>query len=848
MVNRLIVFISFIQVVLFSHHLGNAQTLKEGDQINISYSNPKEYIISDVSVSGVKYLDKNVLVQLTGLRTGQKIVVPGDRITRAIKKLWGHGLFSDVRITATKIEGENIFLNIYLQERPRLNTLIFSGVKKSESEDLDEKINLVRGSQVTENIINNTKNIIKDYYIDKGFLNTQVKVVQKEDSVYKNTVNVKIYVNKHNKIKVNDIIITGNEVLSDGKIRRTMKNTKKKRWYNLFKRSKYIEEDYEEDKKSILNKYSELGYRDAKIISDSVYTYDDKTVNIELNIEEGSKYYIRNIRWVGNTKYTSEQLSKALRIRKGDVFNEEVIDKRLTMDQDAVSNLYLDDGYLFFNVMPVEVKIENDSIDLEMRIFEGKQATVDEINIIGNTKTNEHVVRRELRTVPGKLFSKTDIMRSVRELAQLGHFNPEKIVPTPVPNQAEGTVDLDYSLEERANDQVEISGGWGQNMIIGTIALTFNNFSTRNFFNKEAWRPLPTGDGQTLSLRAQATGPRYQLYSLTFVEPWLGGKKPNSLSVSLYHSLRSNGYKVGDSRRGTMKINGVSVGLGRRVSWPDDYFILNHDISLQSYELDNWPSYYFGFESGKSNNFSVSTTLSRNSLDNPLYTRRGSMFSIGLQITPPFSLFKEDNFWQLSDIEKQSLAEARIREIEKQRKYNWIEYHKWTIKADWYTPIINDLVFRARAQFGYLGYYNKNLASPFEGYFVGGDGMSGYNMYGSETVGLRGYKNNSFNQRNPDPGSAMNLYNKYTVELRYPVTLSESATIYALGFLEGGNTWMDISQFNPYNIKRSAGIGVRIFLPMLGLMGIDWGYGFDPIMGDYSNSHSQFHFVLGQQF
>ncbi len=839
-----------ITLLFLSHFEIFAQS---SDLDRISYSSPRKYELEDISISGIKYLDKSVLIQLSGLKKGEGIMVPGDKVTKAIEKLWKHGLFSDVKITATKIEGKKIWLDIYLQERQRLSSLIFVGIKNREAEDLQEKMTyLRRGGQVTDNVLNNARNTIKNHYIEKGYLNCSVNFIKKDDPNILNTIILRIVIDKKTKIKINDIIIEGNDVLEDRKIRRAMKETKKKRWYGL-KRSKFIETNFEEDKKNIIKKYRKKGYRDAKIVLDSSYKFDEKTINLVMKIQEGKKYYFGNIKWVGNTKYQSQQLSKILKIKKGDVFDQEVLDNRLSIDQDAVSNLYLDDGYLFFNVNPVETTINNDTIDLEMRIFEGKQATIDKVRISGNTKTNDHVVRREIRTKPGELFSRSDIIRSVRELAQLGHFDPEKIVPTPVPNQAEGTVDLEYALEERANDQIEVSGGWGANMIVGTIGLRFSNFSTRNMFNKKAWRPLPTGDGQTLSLRAQTNGKRYQSYSISFIEPWLGGKKPNSLSVSIYHSLQSNGEPLHSDRRRSMKINGVSIGFGRRLEWPDDYFTLTHNLSLQNYTLDDWN--YFIFSKGKSNNFSFTTTFSRNSIDNPLYTRSGSTFSLSLQLTPPYSMFKDSYWWKLSDnrmeeAKTRAANEGRkleevISDMEDSEKYRWIEYHKWTFKAAWYTRLVDDLVFHAKAQFGFLGYYNDKLgASPFERYTLGGDGMSGYSLYGRETIGLRGYSNNSLT-----PSKGANLYNKFTMEIRYPITLSQSATIYALAFLEGGQAWNKFNEYDPFGINRSAGVGLRIFLPMIGLMGIDWGYGFDEIPGRSKDDWGgQIHFMLGQQF
>jgi len=805
------------------------------DEIEFKYANPQEYVIGGIRIGGVRFLDHNILISLTGLVVGDTIFMPGDKVTNAIEKLWKQGLFSDIEIYADRVEVspdlhgvDKVFLTINMQERPRLASFEFAGSKKSELEDLKEKVALIRGQQVTDEVKSRIIKRTKDFYIEKGFLHAEAKVVEREDSIFQNSVNLLIMVNRNERIKINEIIVDGNNIISDKKIRRYMKKTKQKGLWS-FKPSKYIVNQYEEDKKKIIEKYNALGYRDVSITRDSLYDVASNRVNLVVYIAEGKQYFIRNITWIGNTKYTAEQLSLTLKIKRGDVFDQAVLDRRLVSDPDAVGNLYMDDGYLFYRCTPVEVKIENDSIDIEMRIIEGKQAVINSVIITGNTKTKDHVVRREIKSIPGELFSKTNITRTIRELAQLGHFDPEKLNVNPMPNPVDGTVDLEYIVEEKPNDQIEISGGWGANMIVGTLGVRFNNFSTRDFFHKGAWKPVPSGDGQQLSIQMRASGKYYQSYSISFVEPWLGGKRPTSFTTSIYHTVQSNG-RVGDDRQ-SMQINGASVGIGRRLSWPDDYFSLYNEISFQNYRLDSWN--YFLIKDGNSNTMSLKTVFSRNSVDNPLYARSGASFSLSLQITPPFSL--------LDDIDS-------YKGLSGEEKYKWVEYHKWKFKADWYTRLIGDLVLRSNTEFGFLGNYNEDLQSPFEGFILGGDGMTGYNYYGSETIALRGYENQSLTPR-IDGNMAGNLYTKYTMELRYPVSLNPSATVYALLFLEAGKSWNKFRDFNPFNVNRSAGVGVRIFLPMLGLMGVDWGYGFDEIPGQKSDAWGpHFHFVLGQQF
>ncbi len=798
----------------------------------IDYTKPAKYEIGGVTVSGTKFAVQSVIVHLSGLTVGKTITVPGMEIQEAIRKLWDQGMFSDIKISATNIFAGKIFLDIYLQERPKLSKFSFTGVTKSEADDLRDKVRLSRGSMVTDNLIINTKNKIISHFVSKGFLNTDVLIGQLEDTTLTNAIYMSIKVDKGEKVKINNIIFEGNSVLNDKKLRGVMKDTKikglKKGILSIFKTSKFIQTNLEDDKNLILAKYNELGYRDSRILGDTIKINDDNIVDLVLFLEEGKKYYFRNITFVGNTKYSSEFLYNFLNINKGDVFNQTTMDRRLEMDEVSLSTLYMDQGYLFFKSLPVEVMVENDSIDIEVKIFEGKIAYINQVIIEGNDKTNEHVIRRELRTLPGDKFSRTLAMRSIRQIAQLGHFDAENIDFRPIQNPIDGTVDLKYGLVERANDQIEISGGWGYRMIVGTLGVRFSNFSIGNIFNKAAWRPLPSGDGQTLGLQARSNGKYYQSFNLNFVEPWLGGKKPNSLSVSAYLTKQTNGFKKTDDAYGEMKISGVSIGLGRRMSWPDDYFILSHNLSFQQYNLNNWTGWGFGiFSNGVANNFYLNTSLSRNSTDQMLYPREGSVFSLGLQLTPPYSLINGKDYGVMSN----------------QDKYKWIEYHKWTFKASWFTRIWKDLVLNTKAQFGYLGYYNSDARSPFEGYIVGGSGMTGFNYYGHETVALRGYDDQALT---PDRGT--NIYNKLTIELRYPISLAATSTIYALAFLEGGNAWYDFKEFNPFRVKRSAGIGLRIFMPMFGLMGIDWGYGFDNIPFNEGKNGSQFHFLLGQQF
>lgn len=830
------------------------------------YSEPKEYTIEDVKVSGIQFLDTKTLLLMSGLTVGKKITLPGDEITKIIEKFWTHGLFSDVKIIADKIEGDKVWLTLYLKERPRLSKFVITGVKKSDATDLTEKLKIKPGIQVTDNSNQLIVNTIKQHYKEKGYFNTKVTIIQKADSATKNRILLTAKVSRGEKVRIKNIDFTGNDKFSDKRLRRSFKKTKQIS-INFFKPSKFIEKEYKEDKKKLQDFYAKNGYRDYAFISDSVEVLSENRINLHIKIQEGKQYHIRNILWMGNTKYPSELLQKLLILKKGDVYDQVTLEKRLVTDEDAVTNLYQNNGYLFSSITPVESKISNDSIDLEMHIVEGPQATINRIIITGNTKTNENVVRRELFTRPGDLYSRADIVNSVRRLAALGNFDPEKIQPEPMPNTTDGTVDINYKLVEKANDQLEISGGWGYKSLVGSVGLKFNNFSTHDFFNPKAWRPVPSGDGQSLSLRVQSNGSWMRSISMSFVDPWFGGKKPNSFSFSIMNQVYD--YSKGltnilssSTSNQRFSLFSVGIGLGRRLKRPDENFTLSHELSYQHYSLRNWKDQWFTFTDGTSNTVSLGTTLSRSTIDQPTYPRSGSVFTIGLQITPPFSLFERPKFWYLDEVELQNIGDN----LEKQdlaknaKKYRLIEYHKWTYKGMWVTELAKDLVLSFNSQFGYLGYFSKDLGySPFEGFVLGGSGMSWNSMGGREIIGLRGYADYTVTpntSRESHVGNATqitntqiaNIYTKMTMELRYPISLQPSAMIYALIFTEGGNSWYHFEEFNPFGLKRSAGIGIRAFLPMVGALGVDWGYGFDPIPGNPSANKSQFHFTMGQQF
>lgn len=801
-----------------------------------SYELPKRYCVKGITVSGVKFLNPDVLISMTEISVGDTIQVPGEVITKAVKKLWAQGLFSDVDIRASRIDGADIYLDINLKEQPRLTTVNFTGVRKGEADDLKDKLKLRSGSQITQATLENSVIIIKKHYNTKGFLNVEVNPVLENDTVIDNGTKLTFQIQKNERVKIDEITFDGNKAYSQNRLRKALKKIHQ-RDLNIFKSAKFIEADYNESIDNLVAFYNEHGYRDFKILGDSMYVINPKRIGIHFNIYEGPQYHIRNIEWVGNTKLPSEALTAILGMNKGDVYDRSLLEKRLFTDENSISTVYMDDGYLFFQLEPVEVQIQNDSVDLEMRIYEGDQATVNRVIITGNTKTNEHVIRREIWSKPGYLFSKSEITRTLRELGQMGHFDPEKLGIDPIPNQADGTVDLKYSVEEKANDQLEVSGGWGNNMFVGTIGIRFSNFSARRIFDKDAWRPVPSGDSQSLSLRASTNGTYYKAFSLSFTEPWLGGRKPTNFSFSLYRTLQSGGvdyfYQTSNQY---FQVTGASVGIGTRLKWPDDYFTIYNELGIQNYKLSNWAGYFI-FTDGQSNNLSYKVTLGRNSTDQMIYPRTGSNFSLSLQITPPYSLFNGKDYTEpMPDSEK----------------YKWIEYHKWTGRIQWYIPLVEKLVLYTNFQLGVIGYFNKDLGhSPFEGFDLGGDGMSGYNLYGKETIGLRGYQNGSLTPY-VRVGSSMvgnaHLYDKYTVELRYPISLNPQAAIYLLTFFEAGNAWQNAGEFNPFNVHRSAGVGARFFLPMLGMLGVDWGYGFDEVPGRPDAHKGQFHFIIGMPF
>ena len=878
--------ISFILVTficLFGFALaGKAQDANtdESSKPVILYSGtPKKYEIADIKVEGVKNYEDYVLIGLSGLSVGQSISVPGDEITSAIKRYWRHGLFSNVKITAEKIEDGKVWLKISLTQRPRISEIRYHGVKKSERQDLETRLGLVKGSQITPNLVDRAKTLIERYFDDKGFKNAEIIISQKDDISNENQVIVDVNIDKKEKIKVHEITIVGNKAIKTSKLKRVMKKTNEKgKLLNLFRTKKFINEKYEEDKQLIIDKYNELGYRDAVIVTDSVTPYDDKTVNVYMEIDEGDKYYLRNVTWVGNTLYPSEQLNYLLRMKKGDVYNQKLLNERLSTDEDAIGNLYYNNGYLFYNLDPVEINIDGDSIDLEMRIYEGRQATINKIKINGNDRLYENVVRRELRTRPGQLFSRDDLMRSMREIQQMGHFDAENIHPDIQPDPMNGTVDIAYDLVSKANDQVEFSAGWGQTGIIGKLSLKFTNFSLANLLHPgDNYRGiLPQGDGQTLTVSGQTNAKYYQSYSISFFDPWFGGKRPNSFSISAFYSRQTdissryyndsyynnyynsmysgyggygmynygnyNNYENYYDPDKSIQMWGLSVGWGKRLKWPDDYFTLSAELAYQRYILKDWQ--YFPVTNGKCNNISLNLTLARSSIDNPLFPRQGSEFSLSAQITPPYSLFDG------RDYKGYYTSTGGITQDNRNKLYNWVEYHKWKFKAKTYTALMDYqahpkcLVLMSRIEFGLLGHYNKYKKSPFETFDVGGDGMTGYSSYATESVALRGYENSSLTPY----GREGYAYTRLGIELRYPLMLETSTNIYVLGFLEAGNAWNDINKFNPFDLKRSAGVGVRIFLPMIGMMGIDWAYGFDKVFGSSSAGGSHFHFVLGQEF
>lgn len=840
---------------------------------------PKSYEIAGIRVSGIPESDEYLVIGFSGLSVGDRIDIPGSAITDAVKRFWRQGLYSKVEINVEKTVGDKAWLEISLQRQPRMSEMRFEGAKGGEKKDLTERLGMVPGQQLTPNIIAQAKHIIEDYYSKKGFKNAEVKILQQPDLSKENQVILDVVINRNNKVKVHKIYIDGNEVLSDRKIKRTMKKTNENGdILKIFSQKKFVERDFEDDRNRIIEKYNELGYRDAKITRDSVAKYDDKSVDVFLTVDEGKKYYISDISWVGNTIYSTDILNSVLGIYPGDVYNQKYLNKRTQEDDDAVANLYLDNGYLFFNLVPIEERIEGDSIALQMRVIEGPQARVNRVVINGNDQLYEKVIRRELRVRPGELFSKSDLMRSAREIAATGHFDPENLDIRPEPNENDGTVDILFNLTSKANDKIQLSFGWGQTGLTGQLQLSFSNFSIKNLFNPNSYKGIiPRGDGQTFSIAAQTNAQYYQSYQLSFFDPWIGGSRPNSLAVSLdfsrstginsqfyndqwqyaYQTALYNSYSYNTNYSSyalqnaydpnkVLQLAGATVGFGTRLSWPDDYFQFQATLGYRWYYLRDWDYLYY-MRNGTSNSLTLGLTLSRSSIDNPIYTRRGSQFSIDLTMTPPANLFGKKDWQKLSETASYSNPDSESREAARSSLYRWIEYWKLRWKSKTFTPLTDPdgkwtLVLMTRADFGLLGSWNKYIKTPFETFYFGGDGMTGSYTYATETISMRGYENGQFTPS----GYEGYAYGKFTLELHFPFLLQPATTIYAIAFAEAGNCWTSVGDFSPFNLKRSAGVGARVYLSILGFLGIDWAYGFDKVWG--RRGGSQVHFVLGQEF
>ncbi len=854
------------------------QVVKREVAPEIDYNRtPKQYYIGQITVDGVKNYDERLLIGLSGLAEGEKIEIPGEEITKAVKRYWRNGLFSNVAISVDSLVGDSAYLHIQLTQRPRISQINFNGVRKNERDDLKEKMGLIKDSQLTPNMIDRAKILAQRYFSEKGYKNAVINILQRDDAGAPDKMIVDVNVEKKDKVKIHHIYITGNEHLSTKKIKGNIikpgvlkKIFEKNSMAGWFRSRKFVDTKYKEAKENLLAKYGELGYRDAIIVADSVVPYNDQDVNIYIHIEEGQKYFIRNIEWVGNTLYPTEGLSQVLRLKKGDVYNQKLLNERLTSDEDAVSNLYYNNGYVFSRIDPVETNIVGDSVDLEIRIFEGQQAHISHVRISGNDRVYENVIRRELRNKPGDLFSRDALMRSYREIVSLGHFD-ENIDPKVEPDRVNGTVDINMGLTSKSNDQIEFSLGYGQTGVIGRIGLKFSNFCMANLFSKKGLRRgvMPMGNSESFSISGQTNGRYYQAYSVSYLNPWFGGKRPNTFSLSAFFSKQTDVsdnyynsayynnyyssylYGMGNSSYNYYEnyydpdkyvmLFGMSIGWGKRLRWPDDFFQLYAELSYTRYMLKNWQ--YFLMSNGNCNNINLGLTLSRNNIDNPIYPRKGSDITMSVTLTPPYSLFSKKDYANLA-----TNSNSATYNKEMQEKYSWIEYHKWKFKSRTYTALSGAqkcFVLSTRVEFGILGHYNRHKRSPFETFYVGGDGTSGYSTtYATETIGMRGYDNGSLTPR----GESGYAYDRFTIELRYPFVLSNSTNVFGMIFAEGGNAWSDIKNFNPLDMKRSVGVGARIFLPMVGLLGIDWAYGFDDVFGSRSYSGSHFHFILGQEF
>jgi len=799
------------QSVLFSQVNTTAQT---------------QYMIGGITFSGNSTLENNTILSLINLNVGDNIFVPGEEIKNGLKTLWDQNLFSDIQIFQTKTEESIIFLEIYLEELPKLEKFQFKGLKKSEIDKLRDELNLVKGISIGKQITKQTKNHIVKHFRQKGYFNVECEILEEFNQTL-NSSTLIIDVKKNDRVKIKEIVFNddGNS-FKVGKLKRQLKNTKEKGLKNIFSSSKFIEQDFKEDLQSLIAMYRENGFRDAQIINHSVSVNEKNEIILTIDVSEGEKYFFGDIKWIGNSKYNSDKLNELLSIKSNDIFDQTLLEERLYMSRNGndISSLYMDDGYLFFQANPIEVGIDGQKINLEIRVNEGKRAIVNNVTVSGNTKVKDHVIMREVRSLPGSMFKRSDIIRTQEEFNRLGYFNPESLGVNPVPNPETGTVDIEYSVESKSSDQLELQGGWGNGMVVGAFSVVFNNFSTKNLFKKGGWNPMPHGDGQKIRLRAASNGTYYQNYSLSFEEPWMGGRKPNSFSISLWKTIQSF------SEGSKMDISGLSVGFGKRLNWPDDYFTITHSMNFQRYNLEDYQTSLFDFSDGFSNNINYATTFSRNSIFNPIYPRSGSKFTIYFELTPPYSLFREAGYYEnLTD---------------DQERYKFLEYNKFKFDGTWYNALIGDLVIRTHFELGFLGTYNQSVGlPPFERFFVGGDGLSGYSIDGREIIALRGYPNGSLSS---DSGDA--LYNKYNIELRYPISLNPNSTIYGLLFTEAGNSWSNYNNFNPFELKKSAGVGIRIFMPMFGLLGLDFAHGFDNLTNSTIKSGWQTHFIIGQQF
>lgn len=828
-----------------------AQNMTDGV---ISYAHPKEYQIADITVSGVNFLDNNALIHLSGLKVGQRVTIPGDFISDAVDKLWRQGLFENIQISATQIEGDRIYLDLYMEERPRVTGIVYEGSTTSITNKIKEEISIKEGDVVTDYKIAQLEKKVQKVLLDKAYMNGKVQVVKKVDTASSNALILIVKIDKGPKVKIEHIDFEGNTAkrvddagstfwkkfaksisnagnkenlaFTDNRLRRKLKNTKQISPLRFWKRSKYVPSAFREDLKELVNVYNREGFRDFRVLSDSLYTISPERIGLKIKLYEGDPYYYGNINFVGNKKYTNEQLQAVLNIKKGDLYNEEKFNQNLMMNPNGIDvyAMYFDDGYLYFRATPVETQVYNDTVDIEIRIVEGNQARFNEIRLKGNTRTNDHVILRETRTVPGQLFSRTELVNSINALRQMRYFNDETLNAEPLP-RADGSADLEYQVEEVGSDQLELSGGWGGGMIVGTVGVVFNNFSVKNIFKKDRWRPLPSGDGQQLSLRAQSNGTYYWSVSASFTEPWLGGKKPLAFSVSYNHSMQSNNLSKQDERYGRLDIDGVSVGLGQRLKWPDDFFTLYQSITYQRYAMKNYEVNEI-LDNGVSHNVNYAITLQRQNLDASFFPKTGSTLSLTVQLTPPYAALGS-KLYQSDNVED---------------RYKLLEYYKISFKAGWYFNPIANLVINARFRLGYMGYYKKDVGyPPFERFFLGGDGLTGFALDGRELIGMRGYANNSLS-----PTSGATAYNKMTLEVRYPLSNNPVATIYALAFFEAGNSWAISNKLDPFRLYKSAGLGLRLYLSAMGMFGIDWGYGFDPVPGDSKAAGSHFHFSINQ--